>query len=306
MLLELIGLIVGLALLAKGAVWLVDSARDLAFAAGIPASVVGLTIIAMGTSVPEFVVSVDSSLMGVGQIAIGDVIGANLANLCLIIGIAAIVSPVNISRYIARVDLPVTFGITLIFLLISLDGTIGPVDAVLLLSTGVLYMFSIYRRTRADRKAVAVDRHTINNVVFLCAGVACVIIGGKVAVDSAISIAVAFSISPFLIALTMIALGTAMPEMVTSIIASRKGEGDLVMGNCIGSVIINTLFVLGAAALVRPLPVADVLDIVLLLGVCVLLLPILLTRSQVSLREGLLLITIYVLYVGYKVITGVV
>ncbi|WP_424359424.1 calcium/sodium antiporter [Methanocella sp. MCL-LM] len=305
MLLELIGLIAGLALLAKGADWLVDSARDLAFAAGIPASVVGLTLVAMGTSVPELVVGVDSSLMGVGQIAIGNVIGANIANLCLIIGVAAIASPVVISRYIARVDLPVTFGITLIFLIASLDGTIGPVDGALLLGAGILYLFSIYRRAGRDRKALVADTDTLKNLVLLIAGIACVILGGKVTVDSAISLAVTFGISPFLIALTVIAIGTSMPEMVTAIIASRKGEGDLVLGNCIGSVIVNTLFVLGTAAIIRPLPVSGVLDILLLLGAIVLLLPILLTRSQVSHREGLFLIAVYVLFVGYKVIAGV-
>lgn len=306
MLLELIGLIAGLALLVKGADWLVDSASDLAFAAGIPASVVGLTIVAMGTSVPEFVVSVDSSFMGVGQIAIGDVIGANIANLCLIIGIAAVVNPVNISRSIARVDLPVAFGVTLLFLLTSLDGMIGLVDGGLLLLAGLLYMFSIYRRARLDRKAVVTDPDRIKNIAFLCIGIACVITGGKVAVDSTVSLAVAYQISPFLIALTVIALGTAMPELVTSVIASRKGEGDLVLGNCIGSVTVNTFFVLGTSAIVRPLPVSGTLDILLLLGVCILLLPILMTRSQVSHYEGIFLIVVYVLFIGYKVITGVV
>ncbi|WP_148266524.1 calcium/sodium antiporter [Methanocella arvoryzae] len=306
MLLELIGLLVGIGLLVKGADWLVESARDLAFAAGIPASVIGLTLVAMGTSVPEFVVGIDSALSGVGQIAVGNVIGANISNLCLIIGVAAIVNRIHVSRSIARVDMPFAFGVTLLFLLLSLDGTIGLIDGVIFIGAGILYIYNIYRRAGGERKVLVADTDTVKNLVLLAIGIACVILGGKVTVDSAVSLANAFQVSPFLIAVTIIAIGTSMPEMVTALVASRKDEGDLVMGNCIGSVIVNTLFILGAAAIVSPLPIAGVIDILILLGIIVLLLPILVTRSQIGHREGILLVVLYVIFVGYKVIAGAV
>lgn len=304
MLFELMLLAAGLALLVKGANLLVDSATRVAISAGISITLVGLSVVAVGTSLPELVVGVDSSIRGVSQVALGDIIGANIANICLIMGVCSLIRPIKVSRTVAYGDIPITAVVTFLLLTLALDGGLGWLDGLVLLAANALYFYRLYKNSRRDRADD--NRYTPiadnKDLFLLMAGIAMSLAGGKLTVDSAVIIAGELGISPYIIGITLIAIGTTLPELTTSSLASYRDRGDLVLGNCLGSVSVNTLFILGICALIRPIAVVDIHDIVIVLLASILLIPLVLRDFILARLEGIFLIVYYIVYIAYKIL----
>ncbi|MFQ6703101.1 MAG: calcium/sodium antiporter [Alphaproteobacteria bacterium] len=257
MLIDLLLLVLGFVLMVRGADYFVDGASGLATRLCIPPIIIGLTIVAMGTSAPEAAVSITSAAHGSNAIAIGNVIGSNIANILLILGLSAIIAPLVVQKNTGRFEIPFTAAITgLLFFMGAHYGFISHAGAWLLLGLFVLflgYLYVLSRRNTADAceiKQISYTRITLY-VIF---GMLALVFGSNIAVDAATSIAEYIGISERVIGLTIIAIGTSLPELVTSIIAARKGESDLAIGNIVGSNIFNILFVLGLSGIILPIP----------------------------------------------------
>ncbi|OPY29793.1 MAG: putative membrane protein [Methanocella sp. PtaU1.Bin125] len=296
-------LAVGIALLIKGSDLLVDSAEKLALGVGVPVLIVGFTLVAAGTSVPELVVGLNAVLQGVGDVVPGNVVGANIANLCLILGVAALVRPLVVRKSIVRFDIPAVVVISVLIALLALDGTIGGADGLVLLAAAAVYFYFILRTLKqthppsAERK-----RPRLIDIALLAAGIIAVMAGGKITLDTAVGIAVSIGVSPYLIGLTVISIGTTLPELATSVTASHKGSGDLVLGNCLGSFSFNALVILGLCSLINPLPIPGFLDIAVMGIVAAMLMPLILRGYVLDKQEGALLVTFYVLYIAYQIL----
>jgi cation:H+ antiporter len=302
---ELVLLAVGIGLLVKGSDLLVDAAENLALAAGVPVLIVGFTLVAAGTSVPELVVGLNAAFGGLGEVVIGDVIGSNIADICLVLGVAALVRPVKVEPSLMKLDIPAIVAISLLFLVLALDGVIGRVDGLVLIAAAAIYFGLILKKLKKTRQPAGKrGSASLVDIMMLLAGIAAVVIGGKVTLDSAVTIANAAGVSPYLIGLTVIAIGTSLPELVTSAIAARKGSGDLVLGNNLGSFGFNALVITGLCALIIPLPVPAFLDIAAMTLAAILLLPLILRGFVLDRREGIFLIAFYAIYITYKVLTA--
>lgn len=266
---DLMMLLGGGVLLYFGAEWLVGGASGLARALGVPSLLIGLTVVAYGTSAPEVVVGVKASLAGSGAIALGNVIGSNIANLGLILGLTALVKPAKVDGALMRREVPVLLVATLSVPLVLLDGVVSRVEAAALLLTALAYSGWMVRSTRrslaqleraADQMETAADlagapaaRSRLRLALTAGAGLAFLVLGGSLFVDGASGLARALGLSERLIGLTIVAVGTSLPELATSLIAARRGHSDIAVGNVVGSNIFNALLCLGAAALLRPI-----------------------------------------------------
>lgn len=245
-------LVVGFVLLVKGADWFVEGASALAGRFGIPQLVIGLTIVAMGTSAPETAVSITAALKGNAGITIGNVVGSNLLNILLILGITALILRVPVAKSTVRYEIPFMILVTVILLLMGWFGQgIGFWEGVLLLALFALYLFYLFKMAQKNRETV--QQTSAARPFWLCilltlAGLACIILGSDVAVNAASAIAAACGMSDRFIGLTIVALGTSLPELVTSVSAALKGKADIAVGNIIGSNIFNILFVVGLSA----------------------------------------------------------
>jgi cation:H+ antiporter len=304
MLIELVLLAVGIGFLVKGSDLLVDAAEKLAVAAGVPVMIIGLTVVAAGTSVPELVVDVGAVLSGVGEIALGDIVGSNIADICLVLGAAALASPIKVHPSTARRDIPLIFVVAVLFLALALDGTLSRLDGAILLAAAAGYFFLVLRNLRKRGDGVVEPRRPgLRDLAMLGAGVAAVVIGARVTVDAAVGLAVAFGVQPYLIALTLIAIGTSLPELATSLAASRRGSGDLILGNNLGSFCFNALFIGGLCAVISPISVPGVFDIVVMTIAAALLVPLVLRGHVLDRQEGIFLLAFYATYIGYKALT---
>lgn len=304
MLLEIVLLAIGIALLVKGADLLVDAAEKLALAAGVPVLVIGFTLVAAGTSVPELVVDTGAALSGVGELAVGDIVGSNIVDICLMLGIAAVIRPVVVHRSVMKLEIPAAIAISLLFLAVAFDGSIGRLDGMILIAVALVYFYLVLRRLKkVEQPVVRPGPASRADAALLVVGLIAIILGGKITLDSAVSIATAIGVSPYLIGLIVVAIGTSLPELATSVTASRKGSGDLVLGNCLGSFSFNALVIIGLCALITPLPVPGFLDITVMGVASFLLLPLVMRGNVLDKQEGILLITFYAVYVVYKVLT---
>ncbi|MGA9139817.1 MAG: calcium/sodium antiporter [Methanocella sp.] len=306
MLLEIVLLAVGIGLLVKGSDLLVDAAEKLALAAGVPVLVVGFTLVAAGTSVPELVVDTGAALSGVGELAVGDIVGSNIVDICLVLGIAALFRPVVVNPVVMKLEIPAAIAISLLFMLVAFDGTIGRIDGMILIAAALAYFYLILHRLKKARQPKAERKFAgLTDVALLVAGLVAIIIGGRLTLDAAVNIATAAGISPYLVGLLVVAIGTSLPELATSANASRKGSGDLVLGNCLGSFSFNALVVIGLCALITPLPVPGLLDPIIMTAAAILLVPLIMRGGHMlDRREGLLLIAVYLAYAGYKITTA--
>ena len=302
-------LIVGFVFLIKGADLFVEGAGSLAHSLKIPSIIIGLTVIAMGTSAPETAVSISSSLQGANEIAVGNVVGSNLFNLLVVVGVCSILHPIKITKEITKRDFPfsilatVALGIALLSgLVISGSPTVSRFDGICFLVIFAIYIFMLVRSAMASRKnstneEVVIHNHSVPaSLLFVAIGLAGVIIGGNLVVDNATLIAKAFGMSQTLIGLTIVAIGTSLPELVTSIVASKKGENDMALGNVIGSNIFNLLLVLGVAGTVSPIHLPNmesVIDCVILLVVSLLVFFIIKRTSIVGKKTGALMAVSY-------------
>lgn len=300
---EYILLLAGFVLLIKGADFFVEGSSSLARFLRIPSVVIGLTIVAMGTSAPEASVSISAALVGNNDIAISNIIGSNIFNSLVVVGVCAFLAGFKTDRSILKKDLPTNVIITLLLFCLLLDGELGRIDGLILLLILILYLITTIRsalKNRDDDESFP-TRPLYQNLLFIVGGLIAVIIGGNLVVDNASLIATSFGVSQTFIGLTIVAMGTSLPELVTSIIATRKGDSGLALGNAIGSNIFNILFILGSSAAISPLHILteSVIDCGILVFVSILLFIFSFTKKSVSRLEGLTCILCYIAYTAY-------
>lgn len=313
----------GLVCLVAGAELLVRGASRLAASLHIPPLVIGLTVVAFGTSAPEMAVSIRSALTGQAgaDIAVGNVVGSNIFNVLFILGLSAVVAPLIVAQKLVRIDVPIMIGISVLLLLLALDGAIGRWDGALLF--GGIIAYTVFAIIQGRRESVEVRdeyetafghgdadlKSSLLNIVFIVAGLALLVVGANWLVDGAIAIARWFGVSELIIGLTIVAAGTSLPEAATSVIASIKGERDIAVGNIVGSNLFNILAVMGLAALVSPggvnvTPAAISFDLIIMIAVAFACLPIFFTGMVIARWEGCLFLGYYVAYVGYLVLAA--
>ena len=260
MIIQLALLAVGFVLLVKGADWFVDGAASIAEKLGIPQLVIGLTIVAMGTSAPEAAVSLTAAFHGNADITIGNVVGSNILNILIILGLAAVICPMKVASLTAFVDIPVTIVITLLLLLLGYDGTVSRLDAGILLLFFIAYLSYLFAMTKKglivgeSEEEGAKIQSVPKALLFTVVGLALIIVGSSLAVDAASAIATMLGLSERFIGLTIVALGTSLPELFTSVAAAIKKNPDMAIGNIVGSNIFNILFIVGLSGLVIPVP----------------------------------------------------
>lgn len=301
--------IAGLVLLTLGAEGLVRAGASLALRLGVTPLVIGLTIVAIGTGSPELVVSVEAALYGNNAIALGNIIGSNISNTCLILGVAALIYPVKAKTQVVRREVPIMVVITGLLWLLMIDGELGRIDGAIFLSvsfayTGLVYFFA--RRNKSDQIhqtfAEAIDEPLSSkwlDIIMLTGGLALLIAGAKMLLDGAVGIARIYEISEVVIGLTVIAIGTSLPELATSAVASFKKNSDLALGNAIGSNILNISCILGIAAIIKPIPTGEIrtVDMLVMISVSILLWAMLGRRFVLDRIEGAILVIIYFIYV---------
>ena len=308
-------LLLGLGLLVAGAELLVRGASSLARAVGLSPLVIGLTVVAYGTSAPEFAVSMKAGLIGQADIAVGNVVGSNMFNVLLILGISALITPLAVSKQLVRLDVPVMICVSVLAWLLSADGTVGRIEGAFLFTGIVLYSaFLVYHGRR--QHAMEHPKPTgspqprrgriVPSTVQILAGLVLLVAGARWLVEGATGLARLLGISELVIGLTVVAAGTSLPELATSVVAAVRRERDIAIGNIVGSNIFNILAVLGAAATVSGRvdisPAALRFDIPVMTAVAVACLPIFFTGGRISRWEGALFIGYYFVYVAYLVL----
>lgn len=296
-------LIVGFVLLVKGADFFVSGASSVAKALKVPSVIIGLTIVAMGTSAPETAVSITASLGGNNGISLGNIIGSNIFNLLMVIGISAVIIPFNSDKEILKRDMLWNIAITLLLLVLIFDGSLSRLDGVILLAGIAAYLTVVVRSALKNRVEDNSDEKVSvpKAVVFILGGLAAIVFGGDLVVDNASLIAKSLGMSDTLVGLTIVAIGTSLPELVTSIVAAKKGDSGLALGNAVGSCIFNILFILGIASTIAPMTA----DYEIIADVCILIFVSIVTyifarsKERVSRLEGLLCVLIYGTYSAY-------
>lgn len=294
----------GMALLAKGADWFVGGASELAAKLGIPPLIVGLTVVAMGTSLPEAAVSISAVLKGNADITVGNVLGSNILNILIILGLSAVITPLTVERCTIRYELPFLMAISILLLLQGLDGVVGLGDGMILLllfGAYLTYLFASARKkkTPMGQEPSATGKKRGWQILLSCAfGLAMTVAGSSLAVDAACAIAGKMGMSERFIGLTIVALGTSLPELVTSVTAARKGNPDIAMGNIVGSNLFNILFVVGISALLRPVAFAEGFRLDSAVSAAAALLLILFCRKDKKLKRwhGAAMLAGYALY----------
>ncbi|MBN2412448.1 calcium/sodium antiporter [candidate division KSB1 bacterium] len=307
--------IAGLVLLISGAEILVRGSSRLASALGVSKLVIGLTVVAFGTSSPELAVSVRSGLSGLADISVGNVVGSNLFNILLILGISAVITPLVVSRQLIRLDVPIMIGSALLIMLFALDGTISRVDGAVLFTGMIGYTIFLVRQSKKELSQIeekteqpaATIRFWSVNIFYIVLGLFMLITGSGWLVKGAVYFAETLGLSSLVIGLTIIAAGTSLPEVATSIVASLRGERDIAIGNVVGSNIFNILMVLGLSSLVtsggiQVSPSALRFDIPVMIAVSVACLPIFFTGYKISRWEGFLFLSYYIAYTAYIIL----
>lgn len=314
--------LLGLAALTLGAELMVRGAARLALTFGISPLVVGLTIVAFGTSAPELAVSTGAALSGSGDLAIGNVVGSNIANVLLILGLSALIVPLAVNEQIIRQEIPIMIGTSLLFVVFALDGRLGQGEGALLLALVIAYTVFLVRQSRRASKAVEAefadempdtdsrwDAHWSVQLLLVAGGLGLLVLGADWLVDAAVAVARAFGVSDLVIGLTVVAVGTSMPEIATSLVAAYRGQRDIAVGNVVGSNIFNVLAVLGFSSLVADggIAVSEAarnFDLWVMLAVALACLPIAVTGREISRWEGGVFIAYYVAYTAYLVLAA--
>lgn len=315
--------LVGFILLVKGADWLVDGAKAIASRMGVSELVIGLTIVSIGTSLPELIVNILASINDTPELAIGNVLGSNIANVLLILGLTAIVRPLPVQRNTVLSEIPFALAATLLFGYLANANLWGDAtaalsisrwDGIILLFFFLLFMIYVLMMAQAEPVAkIAPDQEPSakpkqNSYLLLAIGMVALFLGGKWVVDGAIQIATLFGMSEAFIGLTIVAIGTSLPELVTSIRAAIKGNTDIAVGNVVGSNIFNLLWILGISALITPLPftITSNIDIVIATGACLAIIVAMIIGRRMEIRrlEGILFTLGYLAYLTYLVQRG--
>lgn len=292
-------LVLGFAMLAKGADVFVDGAAGIAAKMKIPQLVIGLTIVAMGTSAPEAAVSITAAFNKNADITIGNVVGSNILNVLIILGLASVIIPIAVAKSTVRVDIPFTIAVTSLLLVLGLDGEISRIEGIIFIALIVGYMtYLIFmaKKNKDDGEEIK-DISVPKALIFTVIGLAVIILGSRFTVNAATRIAEAIGLSERFIGLTIVALGTSLPELFTSVTAARKGNADIAIGNIIGSNIFNILFVVGLSAIIIPVPFTAnfIFDTVVAI-VSVLLLLVFSLKGKLQRWAGAVLLTGYAAY----------
>lgn len=293
-------IVVGFIFLVKGADWFVDNASGIATKIGISPLVIGLTIVAFGTSMPELAVSVTAALEGANEIAVGNVVGSNLFNLLVVAGLSACIFPLAVNPTIMKRDWPVSTLAAVLLAVFLYDRTISIWEGVILL---IFFAFTLYTQLKNGKETDETkteNRSMINLIIFLIIGIACIIIGGQLAVEGATELARILGLSETLIGLTVVAVGTSLPELVTSVVAARKGENEIAMGNVIGSNVFNLLCILGVSAVLHPIHVEATafIDTLILCAVSIGYWFIC-KKYKLDRKVGISMIFVYILFTAY-------
>ena len=311
MLISVAYILVALVLLYFGANWLVKGSSSLALAAGVSPLVAGLTVVAFGTSSPELVVSIQTALAGKGNIAIGNVVGSNLFNICIILGISAVISPLKIKLQLLKIDIPILIFTTIGFMLLFMDRHISRWEGIILLSGIIIYtIVNIYiaRREKNDQvieefnqSVVPVKTKWYWSAGMVIAGIGILVAGSEFLVKGAVDIARSLGVGETIIGITIIAAGTSLPELASSVVATIRKEYDIAIGNIVGSNIFNILGIIGISAVLKPLSAISIsnIDLFVMLGVTLLLLPFFRTHYTLKRDEGIFMIGIYLIYLYY-------
>ena len=305
---QIVFLLVGFVFLIKGSDFFVDGASSIASILKIPTIIVGLTIVAFGTSAPEAAVSITSSLVGSNAMAVSNVIGSNLFNMLMVIGIAALLSELLMEKQVLDFDLPFLVGITIlwaVFIFIGWD--ITNIEGIILLIILLAYIIYLVLNARKSKEGTHVEKPKFSlpkSIFFIIVGLVGIILGGDLVVDSASAIAIAFGMSETLVGLTIVAIGTSLPELVTSITALKKGENQLVIGNVIGSNIFNILFVLGASSAISAIPLDSsmLIDVLFMIFVTILCFIFGKTQDKYDKKEGVVLIALFIVYMAFAIL----
>ncbi|RHO64533.1 sodium:calcium antiporter [Parabacteroides sp. AF48-14] len=297
-------LILSLVALYIGAGWLVQGSSALALKAKISPLVIGLTIIAFGTSAPELVVSLNAALKGEGEIAIGNILGSNIFNIGIILGISATIYPLQAKKQLLRIDIPVMLIATILLTIFFWNGELGRMEGGFFLAGIILYtIFSLYySRKHGEEPNLELEeqpRHWAFDTLEIVGGLVVLIFASHLLVENAVSIAREVGLSEAVIGLTIIAAGTSMPELATTIVAASKGKTDIAIGNIVGSNLFNILAIAGSCSLVQPIVAKNVnyIDLLVMLAISLLLLPLVKSGQKITRTEGLVLVIVYVIYV---------
>ena len=302
--------LLGLGLLFLGGEWLVRGASRLAVNMGISPLIVGLTVVAFATSAPELAVSLQAALAGQSDIAIGNVVGSNISNILLILGASALVAPLVVARQIIRIDVPMMIAASGLAYAMGLDGMVSRAEGIAMLGLLAAYLIMAIRTSQPQETPAGFTRMPVHkDIALVVAGVAMLVIGANWLVDGAVTMARYLGINELIIGLTVIAVGTSLPELATSIIATRRGERDIAVGNVVGSNIFNVLAVLGLTAIFAPsgVPVpsaALAFDFPVMLAASVACLPIFLRGHEIARWEGAIFFGYYVAYTVYLLLNA--
>ncbi len=301
---EYILLIVGFVLLIKGADFFVDGASSIAAKLRVPSLIIGLTVVSMGTSMPEAAVSISASLGGNNGISLGNVVGSNIFNLLVVVGVSSMILPIVTDMDVLKRDMPVSIVATAILCAMLMDGNLSRLESIILLVLLAAYMFTLVRSAMKNRTEEDEEQKIMSwtkSILFSVLGAAAIILGGQLVVENAKVIAAALGMGETLIGLTVVAFGTSLPELVTSIVAAKKGDSGIAMGNVVGSNIFNILFILGMAGTISPMNAdsAFFIDTGILIVVSVMMLIFAWTGKKTNRVEGAISTLTYIAYTAY-------
>ncbi len=301
-------LIVGMFALIKGADFFVDGSSSVAKKFKIPSIIIGLTIVSLGTSLPEAAVSITAAFSGSNDLAISNVTGSNIFNLMVVAAICIIIRPMMSDSMMIKRDFPVAVISSVLLILFIMDGTIGRIDAAVFLVGCSAYILLLIKDAKKNRQLNEEDEIKSSpmwlSIIYILGGIAAIAIGGDLVVDSAVEIARVFGLSETIIGLTIVAIGTSLPELATSVVAAKKGESGLAMGNAVGSCILNILFILGISSMLTPIGVASdaLFHTGVMLFTTVLMYIFVITFKRAGRAEGVVSIIIYIAYMVYVVV----
>jgi len=306
---EIVWLVLSLVILYFGAEGLVTGAASMAKRAGISPLVIGLTIVSMGTSAPELLVSVKAAMSGQGALSIGNVLGSNFFNVGIILGLSAVIYPLAVKRQLLKLDVPVMILASLLFFLLFLDSEISRIESIILLLTLTVYftyMFVTSKKNFAkqaeEEEEIRLSKHWMLDILFIGAGLAALVFGSDMLVENAVIIAGRLGMSEAMIGLTIVAAGTSMPELATSVVAAIKKRSDIAIGNVVGSNIFNMLLILGVTGVIQPISTFDLnyVDSLFNIGVGVLLWIFMKKSTRITRAQGVLFLVFYLIYFFYK------
>lgn len=305
---EIVLLIISLVVLYFGAEWLVGGASSLAARLNISPLIIGLTIVSMGTSAPELVVSIKAAMAGQSALSIGNVLGSNLFNIALILGVSALIVPLTVKRQLLKVDVPVMVGATLLFLIMFIDGKLSFTESLILIILFVGYMVYLFIVSLKNKDSneentamIRIYKHWMLDVVLIALGLVGLIYGSDLLVKNAIIIAQKLGMSEAMIGLTIVAAGTSIPELATSLVAAVRKQSDIAIGNVVGSNTFNLLLILGTAGVIYPIETPDIniLDSLFMLAISVLLWVFMKIGTKINRVQGVIFL---LAYVGYYVV----